>query len=65
MTSLRYFIDHHRLDETDVLNMLQGNGVISDECVTVEDVGDAGKAVAWLILRMPKLKTIPKSSKTV
>ena len=57
MTSLRHFITHHRLDETAVLNLLQDHGIISDECVSIDDVGDTGKAVAWLILRLSQLKT--------
>jgi len=50
MNALRDYIEAFKLDETAVLNLLQDHGVISDECVLAEEVGDAGKAVAWLEL---------------
>lgn len=56
MNSLRDYIAHMRIDPTHTLNLLQDAGVISDLCVSVDDVGDAGKAVAWLSLRENELK---------
>ena len=56
MNSLRDYIALRRIDATHALNLLQDAGVISDLCVTVEDVGDAGKAVAWLSLHEDELK---------
>ena len=56
MNSLRDYIALRRIDATHALNLLQDAGVISDLCVTVEDVGDAGKAVAWLSLHENELK---------
>ena len=56
MNSLRDYIAHRRIDATHALNLLQDAGVISDLCVTVEDVSDAGKAVAWLSLREDEIK---------
>lgn len=56
MNSLRDYIAHKRIDATHALNLLQDAGIISDLCVTVEDVGDAGKAVAWLSLHEDELK---------
>ena len=56
MNSLRDYIALRRIDATHSLNLLQDAGVISDLCVTVDDVGDAGKAVAWLSLHENELK---------
>ena len=56
MNSLRDYIAFRRIDATHALNLLQDAGVISDLCVTVDDVGDAGKAVAWLSLHENELK---------
>jgi hypothetical protein len=56
MNSLRDYIALRRIDATYALNLLQDAGVISDLCVTVDDVGDAGKAVAWLSLHENELK---------
>ena len=56
MNSLRDYIALRRIDATHALNLLQDAGVISDLCVTVDDVGDAGKAVAWLSLHENELK---------
>ena len=35
-------------DETEVLNILQDYGVISDNCVYAEDVGNDTEAMMWL-----------------
>lgn len=56
MNALRDYIAHRRIDATHALNLLQDAGVISDLCVTVDDVGDAGKAVSWLSLHEDELK---------
>jgi hypothetical protein len=48
------------IDPTHTLNLLQNAGIISDLCVTVDDVGDAGKAVAWLSLHENELKRAAK-----
>jgi hypothetical protein len=56
MNSLRDYIAFRRIDATYALNLLQDAGVISDLCVTVDDVGDAGKAVAWLSFYEKELK---------
>lgn len=55
MTALRDYIALHRLDSTAILNLLQDHGIISDECVTPEDCGDAGRAVSWLHARLHDL----------
>ncbi len=46
--SLRAYIAARGLDARLVLNELQDNGVISDNAVSVADVGNGGVAIAWL-----------------
>jgi hypothetical protein len=46
--SLRAYIGACGLDEVAVMNELQEYGVISDNAVSVADVGNGGAAIAWL-----------------
>ena len=46
--SLRAYIAARSLDEVSVLNELQEHGVISDNAVSVADVGNGGAAITWL-----------------
>jgi hypothetical protein len=46
--SLRAYIAARGLDARLVMNELQNNGVISDNAVSVADVGNGGVAIAWL-----------------
>jgi hypothetical protein len=46
--SLRAYIAAHSLDAVLVMNELQDNGVISDNAVSVAEVGNGGAAIAWL-----------------
>lgn len=46
--TLRDYIALRGLDERLVMNELQENGVISDNAVSVADVGNGGVALAWL-----------------
>ena len=46
--SLRSYIAAHGLDEVAVMNELQEHGVISDNAVSVAEVGNGGVAIAWL-----------------
>jgi hypothetical protein len=46
--SLRAYIAARGLDEVAVMNELQDNGVISDNAVSVAEVGNGGVAIAWL-----------------
>jgi hypothetical protein len=55
MEALKDYIRAKKLDEKRILNLLQDYGIISDMCVTVEEVGDAGKAVVWLELNAEKI----------
>lgn len=53
--TLESFIAFKKLDEKEVMNILQEYGIISDECITANDVADCGKAVSWLNFNMNKL----------
>jgi hypothetical protein len=46
--SLRAYIAARGLDERLTMNELQDRGVISDNAVSVADVGNGGVAIAWL-----------------
>ena len=46
--SLRAYIAACGLDELVVMNFLQDHGVISDNAVSVAEVGNGGAAIAWL-----------------
>jgi hypothetical protein len=46
--SLRAYIAAHGLDAVLVMNELQEHGVISDNAVSVPEVGNGGVAIAWL-----------------
>ena len=46
--SLRAYIAAHGLDQCAVMNELQEHGVISDNAVSVAEVGNGGVAIAWL-----------------
>jgi hypothetical protein len=46
--SLRQYILARGLDARLVMNELQDNGVISDNAVSVAEVGNGGAAISWL-----------------
>jgi hypothetical protein len=46
--SLRAYIAARGLNTRLVMNELQDNGVISDNAVSVAEVGNGGVAIAWL-----------------
>jgi len=46
--SLRAYLAAHGLDAVLVMNELQDHGVISDNAVSVAEVGNGGVAIAWL-----------------
>ena len=46
--TLMDFIKAQGLDAGLVMNELQDNGVCSDICVEVEDVGNGGQCLLWL-----------------
>ena len=46
--SLRAYIAARGLDARLVMNELQDHGVISDNAVSVAEVGNGGAAIAWL-----------------
>jgi len=49
--TLKAFIEAHGLDPRMVMNTLQDHGVCSDVCVEVEDVGNGGECLRWLLER--------------
>ena len=46
--TLMDYINANGLDPRRVMNELQDNGVCSDTCVEVEDVGNGGQCLLWL-----------------
>jgi hypothetical protein len=46
--SLRAYIAAHGLDAVLTMNELQDTGAISDNAVSVAEVGNGGVAIAWL-----------------
>jgi hypothetical protein len=46
--SLRAYIQSRGLDARLTMNELQDHGVISDNAVSVAEVGNGGVAIAWL-----------------
>jgi hypothetical protein len=46
--SLRAYLAARGLDERLTMNELQDNGVISDNAVSVAEVGNGGVAIGWL-----------------
>lgn len=46
--SLRAYIAARGLDERLTMNLLQEHGVISDNAVSVAEVGNGGVAIGWL-----------------
>jgi hypothetical protein len=46
--SLRAYIAARGLDARLTMNELQDNGVISDNAVSVADVGNGGECIGWL-----------------
>jgi hypothetical protein len=56
--TLKAFIEANGLDPRMVMNTLQDHGVCSDLCVEVEDVGNGGECLRWLVERdMRALRT--------
>jgi hypothetical protein len=49
--TLKAFIEAHGLDPRIVMNSLQDNGVCSDLCVEIVDVGNGGECLRWLLER--------------
>lgn len=53
MNSLCQYIELAEIDPVKAMNALQDNGVVSDNCIDPQDVGDSGKAVQWLNMNFP------------
>jgi hypothetical protein len=58
--SLQDYLAASGLDEVDAMNELQDHGIISDNCISAAEVGDSGKAVAWLAMRSEEKLSQPK-----
>ena len=58
--SLQDYLSASGLDEVDAMNELQDHGIISDNCISAAEVGDSGKAVAWLAMRSEEKLSQPK-----
>jgi len=48
MNTLEHYVRVKKRNADSIMDQLQDNGVISDECIKPWDVIDSGKAVAWL-----------------
>jgi len=48
MNTLEHYIEYKRLNPVRLMNALQNNGIISDECIFPDEVRDSGQAVYWL-----------------
>ena len=51
MNRLIQFVEANGLSEPLVMNTLQENGIISDNCIDLCDVGNRMAAVEWLVGR--------------
>jgi hypothetical protein len=49
--TLMHWITANKLNPRLVMNALQDNGVCSDLCVEVKDVGNGGECLRWLVER--------------
>jgi hypothetical protein len=45
---LRKYLEKINMTETTALNHLQEQGIISDNCITIDDVGNWARAMMWL-----------------
>ena len=45
---MKRFLRENNIDETQAMNKLQEHGVISDNCIKTEDIGNKAKAMMWL-----------------
>jgi len=45
---LRRYAQRIGCDEVRLMNILQEHGIISDNCITIDDVGNYAKAMMWI-----------------
>lgn len=57
MNNLEQWITDNNHNEITIMNLLQEYGVISDNCIMAEDVGNCNKAIVWLSCNKDKLDT--------
>lgn len=48
MNTLEHYIKLKKLNEVLVMNALQDNGIVSDNCIYASDVFETGKSVSWI-----------------
>ena len=46
MTNLEQFVQEIGLDPIEAMNLLQGNAIVSDNCVWLSEVGEADQSAA-------------------
>ena len=56
MTPIEQFLIHH--PKLPALDLLQGEGIVSDRCITISDIhkDDQSRAVRWLVEYVRKQK---------
>lgn len=57
---LELYLDATGIPEVAAMNFLQNHGIISDNCITASQVGDAGAAISFLNLNYHTKHTKPK-----
>jgi hypothetical protein len=60
MNQLTLYLEMTGIPEVAAMNFLQNHGIISDNCITAEQVGDAGAAISYLNLNYTTKHTKPK-----
>lgn len=58
---LELYLDATGIPEIAAMNFLQNHGIISDNCITASQVGDAGAAISFLNLNYTTQHTKPKT----
>ena len=64
MNALQQFIASYLRDnETQVMNVLQDCGIVSDNCIGADSVGNAGAAIQWINTnpRRFAFRSVPKT----
>lgn len=60
MNQLEHYLKVTGIPEPVAMNLLQEHGIISDNCITAEQVGDVGAAISYLNLNYTTKHTKPK-----
>lgn len=59
--TLAQFIAENGLNRVTIMDALQENAVVSDNCIWPEDVGNDAEALAWLQEHQPMLTYNPRA----